>query len=107
MPSNSATQPLSQQWHKHIEAWRKSGLSQQAFCRDRGLRYKKFHYWRNKMIQTPFKKTATRSSALVPVTYPGSTANNGLSIHFPNGTRLQGIGPDNLSLVERLLESLS
>lgn len=28
-----------------IEDWKQSGLSQQAFCREKNLRYHQFHYW--------------------------------------------------------------
>jgi hypothetical protein len=48
MPSMSATHDLPQQWRQHIEDWRNSGLSQQAFCRDRNLSFNQFHYWRKK-----------------------------------------------------------
>jgi hypothetical protein len=111
MPNNSATPPLSQQWRKQIEDWRNSGLSQQAFCRNRGLSYHKFHYWRKKLtgelVNKPVNKTPSRSSALVPVTYQSPSPTDSLSVHLPNGVCLRGISGDNLLLVERLLESLS
>ena len=28
-----------------IEEWKQSGLSQQAFCREKNFRYHQFHYW--------------------------------------------------------------
>jgi hypothetical protein len=107
MPSISATHDLPQQWRQHIEDWRNSGLSQQAFCRDRNLSFNQFHYWRKKLARAPVNKTPPRSSALVPVTYQSPLPDNGLSVHLPNGITLRGIASDNLSLVERLLESLS
>lgn len=33
---------LSVDWIKHIESWQSSGLSQAAYCRQRGLNYKTF-----------------------------------------------------------------
>ena len=107
MARKTATQALSQQWRQHIEEWRNSGLSQQAFCRDRSLSFNQFHYWRKKLAHTPVNKTRPRSSALVPVTYPSPSPNNDLTVHLPNGISLRGIASHNLSVVERLLESLS
>jgi hypothetical protein len=107
MPTKSTTQALSQQWHQHIEDWRTSGLSQQAFCRDRGLSFNQFHYWRKKLTHPPANKKRSCSSALVPVTYPSPSPNHGLSVHLPNGISLRGIASDNLSLVERFSSSLA
>jgi hypothetical protein len=107
MPRKSATQAPPQQWRQHIEDWRNSGLSQQAFCRDRNLSYHKFHYWRKKLAHAPVNKTQPRTSALVPVTYQSPSPGNGLSIHLPSGISLRGIASDNLVLVERLLVTLS
>jgi hypothetical protein len=107
MPSKSATQARSQTWRQHIEDWHNSGLSQQAFCRDRNLSYPQFHYWRKKLVNKPADKTPLRPSALVPVTYQSALPGNGLSVHLPNGISLRGIASDNLYLVERLLVSLS
>ena len=107
MPSKPATQALSRQWRQYIEDWRNSGLSQQAFCRDRDLSYHKFHYWRKKLAHAPANKTPPRSSALVPVTYQSPSPVSGLSVQLPNGITLRGIASDNMLLVERLLASLS
>jgi hypothetical protein len=107
MPRKSTKPALSQQWRKQIEDWRKSGLSQQAFCRDRNLSFNQFHYWRKKLVRATVNQSQSCSSALVPVTYPALSPGNGLSVHLPNGISLRGIASDNLLLVERLLESLS
>ena len=107
MPNKSTTPVHAQQWRQYIEQWRNSGLSQQAFCRDRNLGYHQFHYWRKKLARSPANKPQSRTSALVPVTYPSPSTDNGLSIHLPNGISLRGIASDNLALVEQLLVSLS
>jgi hypothetical protein len=50
--SNKATsQALSDHWRQHIEDWRTSGVSQQAFCRERNLSFNQFHYWRKKRFK--------------------------------------------------------
>jgi hypothetical protein len=107
MPHNYTTPALLQKWRQHIEEWRNSGLSQQAFCRDRNLSYHQFHYWRKKLALATVDETPLRSSALVPVTYTSPSPDTGLSVHLPIGISLRGIAPDNLAIVERLLVSLS
>ena len=37
------------QWKALVAEWQDSGLSQQEFCRRRGLSFSGFHYWRHKM----------------------------------------------------------
>lgn len=107
MPRNYTTPALLQKWRQHIEEWRNSGLSQQAFCRDRNLSYHQFHYWRKKLALATVDETPLRSSALVPVTYTSPSPDTCLSVHLPSGISLRGIASDNLALVERLLVSLS
>ena len=106
MPSKTNTQASSNHWSQLIEDWSDSGLSQQAFCRDRGLSYHKFHYWRKKLSRTPPTKTLPRTSALVPVSYQPKSPVSDLSVHLPNGVSLRGIDSDNLAVVEQLLEAL-
>jgi hypothetical protein len=35
-------------WKAHIQAWNKSGLSQNDYCRRNKLKIKNFWYWKNK-----------------------------------------------------------
>jgi len=36
-------------WQDHIGLWRKSGLSQAAYCREQGLRVNRFSYWKRRL----------------------------------------------------------
>ena len=45
-----------------VDAWQRSGMSQAAFCRSRGVSVKSFGYWRRKHAQA-----AGPSRALVPI----------------------------------------
>ena len=36
-------------WSDHIEAWSQSNQSQAAYCRDQGLAYCRFTYWKQKL----------------------------------------------------------
>lgn len=39
------------QWQAHIHAWRKSGLTQNEYCRQRQLSNSQFCYWKKKLKQ--------------------------------------------------------
>jgi hypothetical protein len=106
MPRNTTSQALFEHWRRHIEDWRSSGLTQQAFCRDRDLSYHQFHYWRRKITQQPTQLPTRQPPTLVPVTYQPDSLSRGLSLQLPNGITLRGIAPENLTVVERLLEAL-
>jgi transposase len=36
-------------WRKHIAAWRRSGLSQSAYCRENDLSFHQFRYWKKRV----------------------------------------------------------
>ena len=90
-------------WQAQIEAWRRSGQSQQAFCRGNDLNYPRFGYWLRKFR----RQSATglrRTAGFVPVV--GAPWDGGLSVHLPNGIELRGISEQNLHVVEQLLARL-
>ena len=61
----------------HIEAWQKSGMTQRAYCRTRGLNTKTFGNW----VRKYRVDQAVRSPALIPVTIkPISVAGNTLHL---------------------------
>ena len=54
-----ATDPLDETGGRAlVEAWRLSGLSGAAFCRERQLRPQRLHYWRER-LGYPIKVTGT------------------------------------------------
>lgn len=44
-------QDKSKVWAKRIKDWEQSGLSQAAFCRERGLTPSNFHSWKARLKQ--------------------------------------------------------
>jgi len=107
MPSETTLETLAGYWQRHIDAWRASSQSQQAFCKAHDLSYTRFMYWRRKLDRQPAGDRVPSSSALVPVLYrPPSTA-VGLSLVLPNGLELRGLAEDNLALAQQLLDRLS
>jgi hypothetical protein len=50
VPSAPTTDPLDEEGGRAlVEAWRASGQSGAAFCRIRGLRPQRLHYWRERL----------------------------------------------------------
>ena len=98
-----ATQPLADHWEQYLQDWQQSNQSQSAYCREHGLNYHRFTYWRRKLIpkDTPVKVGA--GSGFVPVTGPSEGAVSGLTATLPNGVQLQGITVNNLDVVKPLL----
>jgi hypothetical protein len=54
-------------WKRHLEAWRGSGLTQEAYCRERALSFTTFARWRNRINRT-HKSSVGTGTAFVPVT---------------------------------------
>ena len=36
-------------WQEHIERWRNSGMTQKDYCRQNGLKWSTFHYWKQRL----------------------------------------------------------
>lgn len=74
-------------WKKHSEAWRASGLTQQAYCEQEGLSYKSFVYQHNRLMEQS-KKVALNfieAKAEAPII---SKPVSGLHLMLPNGIRI-------------------
>ena len=95
--------PLADQWSQHLQGWRQSNQSQRAYCRDHGLSYDRFTYWRRKLTPKEKPVKGGAGSGFVPVTGPSAGAISGLTATLPNGVQLQGISLDNLDVVKPLL----
>ena len=97
-------------WRQHLDTWRTSGLSQNAYCREHTLKAHQFSYWKRKLAaSTTDHKPITRqkSRAFIPlqVRHPSNT-DNGLSLRLPNGCELSGIEAQHLPVVTQLIEVL-
>lgn len=79
-------------WKGHSEAWRASGITQQAYCDREGISYRSFIYQHNRLMgkskKAPlnFIEAKTDSAAI-------SSHAAGLQLMLPNGIRI-GIGAD-------------
>jgi hypothetical protein len=59
---------LSTDWINHIEAWQRSGLTQSAYCRGRGLNYHTF----SARLSDYRKARKSSLPTLIPVQLPAS-----------------------------------
>ena len=88
-------------WRSHLERWKQSGLSQVAYCRERGLKPHRFTYWKNRFKRTDagIKFVPLRFSQNLPVPVAASTFN----LFTPNGYRIEvGSGFDAPTLKQLL-----
>jgi hypothetical protein len=106
MPSKALSETLAARWRPLIEAWRRSGQTQKAFCQANDLSYDRFVYWRRKFAHGDADPGPRRSSALVPVTCTPMAPAAGLSLLLPNGMELRGLTLDNVPVVQQLLARL-
>ncbi len=78
-------------WQAHVRAWKKSGLSQNEYCRRNKLSCSQFCYWKKNLGQPQAKP----SVSFVPVPahapeLPSSSASDdsGLTIFLDNGIQI-------------------
>lgn len=107
-------------WQHHIDHWQTSDLSGADYCREHGLIYHRFLYWRRKFdpaaTEQPVQTDADAQtlSAFVAVQPPSSLTgftevsgdSDDLHLCLPNGLEIRNIYPNNLDNVRALLERL-
>jgi len=97
-------------WANHIRSQRQSGLSQQAYCIQQGLKPHCFWYWKRKLkSNTPVKKNsvkARRKCRFVPVSVAANQAPQTLNIVLPSGITFKGITENNAMLVQQMIGCL-
>jgi len=98
-------------WQAHIDAWRCSGLTQQAYCDKQGIRPNQLWYWKRRLApkaDTTPNNSVKQPSAFIPlhVEHPPQ-ATQGLSVALPNGIVIQGVTESTLKSLKPLLGELS
>ena len=54
-------------WRERIDAWKRSGLSVNAFCRERKPTQSNFYRWRRILAPEPTKSKPESASSFIPV----------------------------------------
>lgn len=91
-------------WQSRVDDWRESGLPMNQYCQNKNLVTHQLSYYKRKFAaeQVP---SMEKSTGFARVVSPGSAA--GLTLRLPNGFVIEGIGVQNVSVVSRLIDSLS
>ena len=74
-------------WRVHIEAWRRSDLTQREYCAAQGLGEKAFYRWRRKEWEAI--ASAQSSLTLVPVSVGAPVTGSVVRLHSPGGWRIE------------------
>jgi hypothetical protein len=73
-------------WRRHLAAWRASGQSQGAYCRQEDLSLPCFGYWRGKLGTVPSPST----HALLPIVISEvPTSIDHIEVELPNGLQVR------------------
>lgn len=101
-----------QQMFLVIEGWKKSGQSQQAYCKEQGIRYHIFHYWykvyRDEQWAgvppvSPFVHLQVEKENSIPVATTLPTATD-VELMWPDGKRLLFHSPVDACFLRHLLQ---
>jgi hypothetical protein len=101
-----------QQMFQVIEKWKKSGQSQQAYCKEQGIRYHVFHYWykiyRDEQKAgvrpaSPFVQLQVQGEDHVPLATTSIPTATNVELLLPNGKRLLFHGSVDASFLRSLL----
>ena len=88
-------------WHNHIEQFRASGLSQQAYSDQNNLKVHQLVYWRRKFLESQPVKS---SGGFVAIPLAGRQS-EGLCLSLPNGIKVSGFST--INDVAQLLKALA
>lgn len=84
----------------HVHAWRESGLTRPAYCREHGLKYGTFMSW----FKLEPEKSATNEGTFVALSN-GPDISGLVDIQFPNGIRVQYSGKLTAELIKQLQDA--
>lgn len=106
MANQEESSALAAYWQQQIESWKQSGQPQKLYCKEQGLNYYRFGYWRRKFLKADQAANIQDSSAFVSVAPLPQRTGTDLSLNLPNGIVIQGIEQRNILLVVQLLAQL-
>ena len=80
-------------WKEHSEAWKASGLTQQAYCDQEKISYRSFVYQYSRLVSQTKKAPLNFIEAKPVDSAVVSSQSAGLQLMLPNGIRI-GIGAE-------------
>lgn len=78
----------------HIETYKSSGQTVNAYCKEQGLAPSKFYYWQKRLKFSSAEKGFTQVSPISPIT---------ATIHFPNGVHISFVSLVSTSVLKELV----
>jgi len=91
-------------WSGHINQWKTSGASQSRYCRDHKLVYHQFTYWKQLLCPSKKPRASAGGFIAVPLAQELPPRTFGLTLQLPNGYRIEGIHPDNITLIRDIMQ---
>ena len=96
-------------WSGHIATWRRSGLSQGAYCRQHGLSQSSLNYWRARLSKSD--KVSAFSVTFVPVPLPAPAPaiiapSEPILVHVGDDFRIEIRGDFAAPVLEKLVRTL-
>ena len=89
-------------WQDHQEKWARSGLTQPRYCKQAGISYSAFGYWRQRLKEiAPDQESPT--FVQIPSSPTKPATNLALQFALPNGVRIGIDGNINQSLLTIVL----
>jgi hypothetical protein len=76
-------------WQEHLKAWKRSGLTQVAYCATHELSIKTFSRWRSRELAATTVAIKSPSLTLVPASVGASIQSSNVQLHSPGGWRIE------------------
>lgn len=76
-------------WRKQVENWKRSGLTQVAYCQKQGLPLKTFNRWRGKELARAAAANQVRPVTLVPVSVETTATPDIVRLRSPGGWQIE------------------
>jgi len=99
--------PDSNYWQEHSAAWKRSGLSQPAYCKQAGISYNSFVYQHGRLKKPVAESRVNFIKAQAVVKESSIISGGELFLVLPNGLRLGLSGQLTSSLLHKVLEAAS
>lgn len=92
-------------WQGHLKAWKRSGLTQVAYCAANELSIKTFTRWRSRELAATAVAIKSPSLTLVPASVGASIPSGNVQLHSPGGWRIE-LPDGNVPWLSELLRQL-
>ncbi len=86
MMGTKSSEEIIQYWQQHVEAFKSSGLTREAYSKENGIRVYQLDYWRKKFLPSKRKPAIDSKNQWVPVKISNDPGEKSSSIDLWIGT---------------------